>query len=154
MPINIDPELIAQMVKRQVGVEQMQERFAPEVVESAPESKPLSPSLMAALGAAADGASTYRFLKQGTAPEDNTIFGGLDGHPAFTSLAATGTGLAVPLIGKLLQNKLPKGLIEAIGANMGARTLGVAGANFDDGLGESSTRHVTKALTQPQLRHK
>ena len=133
MPITIDPALVDHLVKRQVAAEQMQERFAPDAVESAPQGE-LSPSLLAALGAAADGASTYRFLKKGTGREDNAMFSSaLHEKPALTGLIAAGTGLAGPLLGKALKGKLPKGIIEAIVANLAARTTAAAGMNIQGG---------------------
>ncbi len=149
MPLDIDPALIEQLVQRQAMVE----RFAPQPALASLPPGELPPSLMAALGAVADGASTYQFLKQGTGTEDNAMFSGANNKPAMTALTVAGTGLAVPLAGRLLRNTLPKSLIDAIVANIGGRSIAAAGSNLD-GLRESSLAQSQAALTQPELRHK
>lgn len=152
MPIHIDPQHIEQLVKRQAEAEEMQKRFASPSTPAASQTE-LDPSLMAVLGAAADGLSTYQFLKRGTAQEDNAMFGGLENKPGLTAMSVTGTGLAAPLLGKLMKKKLPQGLIDAIVANIGGRSLAAAGANFD-GAREPSFTQMSAALGQPELRHK
>lgn len=154
MPINIDDELINELVKRQVAEQQTRKRVDTQPEDTPHQQTTLSPTAASIIGALADGASTYSFLKRGTGVEDNAMFGGLKGKPLATALSAAGTGLAAPLLGKLLKGKLPKGVIDALVANMGARTLATAGANFDGLEGESSFDQVTKALTQPTLRHR
>jgi len=106
----------------------------------------MNPSLAAILGSLADGASTYNFLKSGSGVENNAMFAG-SGGPAKTAMTAAGTGLMAPLLGKLLKNKLPSGLIDAIVGNMGAQSMGAAGANFD-GFGESSFDQVNNSITR------
>jgi hypothetical protein len=113
---------------------------------TSPSQTTLNPTVAAILGAVADGASTYNMLKRGSMVEDNAMFSGI-GSPAATGLAAAGTGLAVPLLARLLKGKLPKGIIDPIVANMGARTLGVAGSNFDGG-GVSSFDQLNNAITR------
>jgi hypothetical protein len=132
MPVTINPQILDDLVKRQIEAEQMQKRFAPDAADAPAPEGSLNPSLLTALGAAADGISTYRFLKKGTGTEDNALFNGaVSNNPAMTGAIAAGTGLIGPLLAKVLKNKLPESVIDAVIANLGARTTASAAANFE-----------------------
>lgn len=100
----------------------------------------LPPELMALLGAGADAASTFNFMKQGEpktglqwgaqAPsvhEDNALF---SGHgPGATALGVLGSSLGQLGLSKLLKRKAP-GMANAMMANQGAESIGLAAENF------------------------
>ena len=129
MPINIDQELINELVKRQMAEAEEPAPLDLDLPQQSRQSASISPTMAAVLGAVADGSTTYRFLKRGTAAEDNAMWGRLNNSPAKTGLAAVGTGIGAAMLGKLLRNRLPKGVIDSVVANLGANQAGLAGFN-------------------------
>lgn len=127
MPIHIDPQLIDSLVKRQIEHDTAQRTMTP-----APSQPPgdLSPKLLALLGAAADGASTYSFMRDGSGNEDNALYRPLGKSPLATGLAVAGTGIAsTALIHKILGKRFPV-IAGALIANQGANQIGLAGRNL------------------------
>lgn len=135
MPLNVDPELLNELVKRQVMEQQMDERFAPREASSPVLPTTMSPSTLSVLGGIADGATTYQFLKNGTSSESNAMLNGLS--PAQTGLAVAGMGAGSALLSKVLKKKLPSSVIDAILANLGARQTVMAASGVDPDRSES-----------------
>lgn len=143
MPLEIKDELINELVKR----EAMKERFAPKQPEPriVPEGS-VNPTLLAILGAIGDGATTYRFLKNGTAAEDNAMLQGMG--PVGTGLAGAGSGIGTALAGRLLKGKLPQSLIDAIVSNMGAHQTVMTGTASNGTNGEGAFKAARRVLSK------
>lgn len=122
-------------------------RDTPAAVRRDESSRDVSPTLLAALGSLADGASTYALLRKGYA-EDNPLFRPLGGHPAATGLGVVGANLAGVGLAKLLGKKWPRAG-RALMANHAGATMGLAGKNIEhlgDGFSESSADSYRKAV--------
>lgn len=124
MPLNLSQELLQPLVQREIAKEDMQRRFAPEVEQSPPETKPLPVWLASVMGAGMDAASTYKFLHNGNGQEDNPTWRGLS--PAASSFGVVVNG---PLTYLLLKQKWPK-LADMFGAQFGATQFGTGAENF------------------------
>jgi hypothetical protein len=134
-------EAVLQRALSKVTPSQKQERPAPQ-------SREINPTLLAILGALADGASTATLLKKGHR-EDNPLYAPLRGKPAATGAAVAGTGLAAVGLGKLIGKKFP-GAAKALTANYAAQSIGLAGKNFEQTqngvFGESSADAYRSAV--------
>lgn len=132
MPLDLEGPLTQELLMRQTQKPPQQE-----------ERESLSPTVMALLGSAADGASTYKFMKEGRLSEDNAM---LAGHgPLVTGLSAAGTGLAGIGLSKLIGMKYPK-IGNALLANLAGQQLGVGLQNFAGPRTESAFQTVNKGL--------
>lgn len=110
----------------------------------------LNSTLLAILGAGADGASTYHLMRQGSS-EDNAIFAGRS--PATTGLAVAGSGVAQAGLTHLLGKKFPK-LAKALMGNQAGLSIGLAAENFarPTGRAESSMNTYRKAVAAAMAR--
>lgn len=164
MPIQIDQHLIDDLVKRQI-----EHDTVGRTASSPSTERGLTPSMLALLGAAADGTSTYGFLKQSqnhqaqipflpksSGPihhEDNAMYGLLKNNPVATGLSVAGTGLIGAILArKILGKRFPK-IADALIANQGANQIGLAGRNiggagFVNGQPASSAESYNDSITQ------
>lgn len=140
MPLEIKQDLIDELINR----EMMKERFAPRPEPTQQPQGELNPTLLALLGAGADAASTYKFLKTGEGVEDNPAHAGKG--PAGTAFSVLQGNLGELLLARVLAKKFPK-LGDTLTGQFGARGIGLAGANLD-GLRESSHKQINTALTK------
>lgn len=146
MPLNLDGPLTQELLIRQ----------AQEPTVSPEQQNDLSPTLLALLGAAADGASTYGFLKSGTGKEGNRALSGMS--PLGAGIGAASSGLAGVGLAKLLGKKFPK-LADALIANQGARQIGLAaenisspGVTYKDSSDGLYNKKVGSAMTHDPLK--
>lgn len=145
MPIQINQHLIDDLVKRQMAQEQY---AAPQPDVAQTSHSELSPSLLAILGGAADGISTFDFLRKGTGVEDNAMYRPLKGNPIATGLAVAGTGaLTAAVLKKVLGKKFPK-ITDALLANQGADRIALAARNFSPEGHTSSSESYNNSITQ------
>jgi hypothetical protein len=169
MPIEIRQQLIDDLVKRQIE----HDTATRTATHQSSDARKIDPSLLAVIGAAADGASTYKFLSDRKAAqqvpagwqvpmapfpgmkyagggEDNPLYRPLENHPLATGLAVAGTGvLTTTLINRVLRKHFPK-IADTLLANQGANQIGLAGKNVGpdapEGSAESYNRSVTQAI--------
>lgn len=129
------------------------ENFDTPVMPDTHIEKPLHPALASLIGGLADTASTYTFLKRGTAREDNKLVAGLSKHPAGMALAGIGATLALQPARKLIGKASPQ-LANALAANQGALQLGYSAGNLDDEPGKSSDtyRFALKSAMENNIR--
>ena len=94
----------------------------------------LSPTTASVLGGLADTASTYAFLKRGTAQEDNPLVAGMAAQPGKMAAMGVATNLALPfLLKKTLGKKWPR-VFDALAANQGALQMGYGALNTQNTL--------------------
>lgn len=131
MPLEIKDELLAELLKRQMDEQDMQERFAPRQAEPPVRPTDMDPKMLALLGGIADGATTYKFMRQGDGTEENALLSGRG--PVTTGVgAALAGGVGATLLARALKNKVPQGVIDAILANLGATQTTLAAHGNSD----------------------
>ncbi len=131
----------------------------PTSMESVKKGLELPPELLAMFGAGADAASTYGFLKnspkahdgftrlqpgQQARTEDNAMFAGHG--PAATAMGVLGSSLGTLALEKLLKHKMP-GVANALMANQGAQSLGLAAENINPNKDSSISTLNSKIST-------
>ena len=122
----------------------------PRAAERRLQIEPLPPGVVSLAGGLLDAASTYTFLKRGTAREDNALIQALARSPEATGLAGVGLALALQPARRLLARKWPR-VADILSANQGALQLGYGAGNLDDEPGKSSDSYRS-AVHQLQKR--
>ena len=111
-------------------IDQNPEQFKTRVAEPQQKSGEISPKKLATIGGLLDAASTYAFLKKGTAKEANPMITAIAGDSPEATL---GTSLGGLLLSKaltgLVGKKYPR-VADAMAANMGASQMALGVDNF------------------------
>lgn len=146
-----DPELINQLVQRELNKTKVAEEYAirPEEKPAPPNVEAISPKAAMLIGGLMDSASTFNFLKRGTAKEGNPAFKYFNKNPwaVIPTSAAVGTGYH--FLHKLLGKISPK-IADTTAGLLGGYQMGLGGRNFqnsfDSGKDEGSMSTVTRDL--------
>ncbi len=130
-----DPELINQLVQRELQKTKMAEEYAikPEEQQARPEVKALDPKLAMVLGGAADAASTYGFLKSKKGREGNPAFKYFNGRPWAVIPTAAAIGTGYHYLHKFLKNKNPK-VADTMAGLIGGYQAALGGENVEGTL--------------------
>lgn len=116
------------------------EQFKVDVPAQPKPEKTISPQHLATIGGLADAASTYAFMKRGTARESNPIARAMGGNsPERTALAAIVGLLATKAATGFIGKKFPK-VADALAANLGAQQLSLATHNTANTFGLNETK--------------
>lgn len=124
MPLNVDPKLMEEMVRRELA----KDSIRPKVSAPAPETKPLSPKMAMLLGGAADAASTYGFLQKEGHREGNPAFSYFNKKPWTVLPTSAAVGAGYLGLHKLLSKFSPKVADTAAGL-LGGHQMALAGKN-------------------------
>jgi hypothetical protein len=128
-----DPELINQLVQRELQKDKMAQVYAirPEEQQAPPEVKPINPKVAMLLGGLGDVASTYWFLKNTNRKEGNPAFQYFNKKPWTVAPTAAAAGLGYNALHGFLKSKFPKVADTAAGLLGGYQTA-LAGHNFSN----------------------
>lgn len=99
-------------------------------LEVGPSPTTLGPEKAALIGGLADAASTYTFLKRGSAREANAMWKGLDNHPAATALGVAGGALGFQALRALMRRMGMNGVADTLAGNQGGYQMGLAANNL------------------------
>ena len=115
---------------------QREDRAMPRypMVDRGQDVSPMNPYLASLLGGLADTASTYAFLKRGTASEDNALVAGLADKPGQMAGMGAAVNVALPLLLKHTLGKAHPKIAEALAANQGALQMGYGAINTQNTL--------------------
>lgn len=123
--LKMDDAMLRSLLQQELDKEAMAKRMTTRKdVESAPSIGSIPPGLASLGGAALDALSTYKFLKNKSAVEDNALYA--HGSPASTAAIGGSVG---PLAYLLLKRKYP-GVAKMWGSMVGAHQLGLGALNL------------------------
>ena len=108
----------------------------------------MSPQTLATLGGLLDAASTYAFMKKGTAREANPLVNMIaKQHPEMTGLTAIGGLLATKGLTHLIGKKWPRAA-DAIAANLGAEQMSLGAHNLANMLDMDHNKKTTSSFDE------
>jgi hypothetical protein len=145
MPINIDPKLIDELVKRQIAIEQTAQPVVSPVQEKSGPSK--LAKIVYAAGGGADAASTLIGLKSGLGKEDNPLVNWAPKNAQVPLGAAMEVG-SLALLNKILGKNHPK-VMSAAMMGLGALHGGLSIANMKM-LASAKNDQKSAAAHQPE----
>lgn len=125
---DMNPELMDQLIQRELKQSKAIEEFMPKPPAPSPPTKPLNPKVAMLLGGAADAASTYKFLKDGSGRESNPMFSYFNGRPWAVIPTAAAAGLGYNTLHSLIKKKSPK-VADTIAGLLGGHQMALAGHN-------------------------
>jgi hypothetical protein len=127
---DMNPQLMDQLIHRELKQQKAIEEFMPKPEQPAPSPRPMDPKWSMLLGGAADAASTYKFLKDGSMREGNPAFAYFNKRPWTVLPTAAGVGLGYHFLHKFLKSKAPKVADTAAGL-LGGYQMALGGNNME-----------------------
>ena len=127
---DMNPALVQQLIDRELQKERMTAQVMPKQEQAPSSPKPLSPKMAMMLGGAADAASTYTFLKNGSGTEANPMFQYFNKNPWTVLPTSAATGLGYHYLHKLLKSKSPKIAATTAGL-LGGYQMALGGNNME-----------------------
>ena len=126
-----DPELINQLVQRELQKEKMAQEYAipPKEFEAPQQVTSIDPKWAMLLGGLGDAASTYWFLKNTNRKEGNPMMKHFNKNPWTVAPTAAAVGLGYNALHGLLKKTVPKVADTAAGL-IGGYQAALAGNNF------------------------
>lgn len=138
-------ELAAALMNREMAKNPGQFKTATPSVRA---EKGISPHTIATIGGLMDAASTYAFMKRGTAKESNPLVNMIaNQHPELTGLTAIGGLLATKGLTKLIGKKWP-GVADALAANLGAEQMALGTHNFANTFNKHHNKRKTGSFSE------
>jgi hypothetical protein len=131
-----DQSLMDELIQREIKKSTAIEEFMPKEKQPTPQTNPMDPKWAMMLGGAADAASTYNFLRNGSMKEGNPAFSYLNKSPWTVIPTAAAAGTGYHFLHKFLKSKSPK-IANTLAGLLGGFQMALGGNNFEQSSNNS-----------------